>query len=220
MFTRSPAFGLSFEITRFAVAKVLSGVVAVAVNVAVVEPAVEVRPIRTRAESAIVARRKFGPRILVPLFFRLDPPVFLSATTIPFRTRTGMGPQRELHLAHWDYDLASAGSARDGTTTCELVALVRELLSESHPAARPGLGNANALLAPRARAPPEHRGRREADETRRGEDHRLQIPPERKLACARDDADEREELDLDEQHQEREGKRGRAERTPAAVGER
>src|SRR5438093_6100875 len=114
MFTRSPAFGLSFEIMRFAVAKVLSGVVAVAVNVAVVEPAVEVRPIRSRAVSAIVARRKFGPRILVPLFFRLDPPVFLSATTIPFRTRTGMGPQRELHLAHWDYDLASAGSARDG----------------------------------------------------------------------------------------------------------
>jgi hypothetical protein len=47
----------------------------VAVNVAVVEPT-DVTPIKTRAESAIVARRKFVPRILVPLF-RLDPPVSL-----------------------------------------------------------------------------------------------------------------------------------------------
>src|SRR6266446_3635072 len=74
MLTRSPAFGLSFEITSVAVAKTLAGFEVVAVNVAVVEPT-DVTPIRTRAESAIAARRKFVPRILVPLFFRLDPPV-------------------------------------------------------------------------------------------------------------------------------------------------
>src|SRR6266852_650453 len=65
--TRSPAFGLSFEMMSVADAKVLPGFVVVAVNVAVVEPT-DVTPIRTRAESAIVARRKFVPRILVPLF--------------------------------------------------------------------------------------------------------------------------------------------------------
>jgi hypothetical protein len=59
---------LSFEMTSVAVAKVLPGFVVAAVNVAVVEPAVEVMPIKTRAESAIVARRTFVPRILVPLF--------------------------------------------------------------------------------------------------------------------------------------------------------
>ena len=62
MLTRSPAFGLSFEIVSVAVAKVLPGFAVVAVNVAVVEP-VDVTPIRTRAESAIVARRRFVPRI-------------------------------------------------------------------------------------------------------------------------------------------------------------
>src|SRR5207247_7182825 len=66
----------------------------------------------------------------------------------------------------------------------------------------------------------EHRARSEGEETRRGEYHRRENPPERKLAGRPDDADEREELDLDEQHEERERERGRAERTPAAVGER
>jgi hypothetical protein len=53
---------LSFETTSVAVAKVLAGFVVAAVNVAVVEPT-DVTPIKTRAESAIVARRKFVPRI-------------------------------------------------------------------------------------------------------------------------------------------------------------
>src|SRR5437773_10144571 len=65
--TRSPAFGLSFEIRSVAVWKVLPGFVLAAVNVAVVEPT-DVTPIKTRAESAIVATRKFVPRILGPLF--------------------------------------------------------------------------------------------------------------------------------------------------------
>src|SRR5258705_5806818 len=67
MLTRSPAFGLSFEMMSVAVAKVLPGFVVAAVTVAVVEPT-DVTTIRTRAESAIAARRKFVPRILVPLF--------------------------------------------------------------------------------------------------------------------------------------------------------
>src|SRR5258706_11530182 len=75
MLTRSPAFGLSFEIMSVAVAKTLPGFVVAAVNVAVVEPT-DVTPIRTRAESAIAARRKFVPRTWFPYFFRLDPPVF------------------------------------------------------------------------------------------------------------------------------------------------
>src|SRR5205814_9169134 len=104
MLTRSPAFGLSFEMTSVAVAKVLPGFAVVAVKVAVVEPAVEVRPIKTRAESAIVASRKFVPRILVPFFFRLDPPAFAVGGTISLRARAGIGPQGGTSLARWDYD--------------------------------------------------------------------------------------------------------------------
>src|SRR6267142_106891 len=212
MFTRSPAFGLSFEIRSVAVAKVLPGLIVIAVNVAVVEPADEVMPIKTRAESAIVARRNFAPRILVPHFFRLDPPVPVDGGTISSNGPCGIGPQGGTHLAHWDYDHRGCSGGHRGTTTCELLALLRELLTEGRSTARPRLGYGDTLLAPGPRAPPEHGGRREADETGRREHDRL---------AGRDrDPDEHEELDLEEQHEEREGERRGPIGPPAAVGER
>jgi len=51
MLMRSPAFGLSFEMRSVAVWKVLSGFVVVAVNVAVVEPAVDVMPIQDQGRE-------------------------------------------------------------------------------------------------------------------------------------------------------------------------
>src|SRR5258705_13258577 len=108
MLTRSPAFGLSFEMMSVAVAKVLPGFVVAAVNVAVVEPT-DVTPIRTRAESAIAARRKFVPRILVPLFLPArSAGLFCVGATISLRGRPGMGPQGGTLLPHWDYDLCAS----------------------------------------------------------------------------------------------------------------
>src|SRR6266566_3835145 len=218
MLTRSPAFGLSFEIVSVAVAKVLPGFVVVAVNVAVVEAAVELMPIKTRAESAIVARRKFAPRILVPHFFPArSAGAFCCGATILSRGRGRMGPAGGTLLAHWDYDHRGCIAGHAGITTCELVALLRELLPEGRTAARPRLERFDAVLAPRARAPPENRGGCEADEAGGRKHDRLQVPPELKLACRDRHPDERENLDLQEQHQEGEGERRGAIRAPAAV---
>src|SRR6266566_4149448 len=166
--TRSPAFGLSFEIRSVAVWKVLPGFVLAAVNVAVVEPT-DVTPIKTRAESAIVATRKFVPRILVPLFLPArSAGLSCVGATIWWRGRAGMGLPGGTSLPHWDYDLRVCSAGDTGRTTCELVLvlLLGQLLPESGPAASPRLGDRDALLAPGAGSPPEHGCRGEADETR------------------------------------------------------
>src|SRR5207247_3542790 len=158
-----------FEIMSVAVAKVLPGLTVTAVNVAVVEPAVEVMPIRTRAESAIVAIRKFVPRILVPLFLPArSAGLSCVGATIWWRGRAGMGLPGGTSLPHWDYDLRVCSAGDTGRTTCELVLvlLLGQLLPESGPAASPRLGDRDALLAPGAGPPPENGRGGEADETR------------------------------------------------------
>src|SRR5207245_10841474 len=124
MWARPPAFGLSFEIRSVAVWKVWPGFVVAAVNVAVVEPT-DVTPIRTRAESAIVATRKFVPRILVPLFLPArSAGLFCVGATMSRRGRAGMGLPGGTSLPPWDYDLRVCSAGDTARTTCVLVLLL------------------------------------------------------------------------------------------------
>src|SRR6266576_3957009 len=128
--------------TRFVM---LTRFVLAAVNVAVVEPT-DVTPIRTRAESAIVAMRKFVPRILVPLFLPArSAGLFCVGATISLRGRAEMGLPGGTSLPHWDYDLRVCSAGHTGRTTSELVALLGELLPEGRPATGPRLGDRDAL---------------------------------------------------------------------------
>src|SRR2546428_2495433 len=108
---------------------------------------------------------------------------------------------------------------RRGTTTCELVPPLGELLSEGRSAAGPRFGDLDPPFAPGPRPPPEDRGRRQADEAGGREHDRLEIPPKLELACRDRDADEREQLHLEEQHEERESEGGGPVRAPAPVRE-
>src|SRR5712691_6582972 len=107
-------------------------------------------------------------------------------TTLFISSRTDRSVHsRGLSIGEAPLPSPKRGRSRNLTRSGErwlLLALLRELLPESRTAPRPRVQHFDALPAPGAGAPPEDDRRREADEARAGQDHRLQIPPELDLA--------------------------------------
>src|SRR5438445_113239 len=118
------------------------------------------------------------------------------------------------------------GRARALAITCSgelpLVggALAPQALSVRRPAPCPRVQHLDALPGPRAGTPPEHRGGREADETRPRKDDLLEI--DEQVQPVRDDRErhEDERLDLEQDDEEDERERRRAERLLPPIRER
>src|SRR5438128_5355746 len=131
---------------------------------------------------------------------------------VVFLPDRSIGHSRGLSIGEAPLPSPKRGRSRNLTRSGErwlLLALLRELLPESRTAPRPRVQHFDALPAPGAGAPPEDDRRREADEARAGQDHRLQIPPELDLVGDDRQGDEDERLYLDEQDQEDQGERSR-----------